>query len=908
MSSSTGLHKTPSLLKSNSSDYSLSLKRWFDSAADGLISEIDYIMANYNVSIDIQDHRGNNIVCIAAENNQLELLKHVHSKYKANLHHCNLNGSNALHKAALKQHIEIIQWLLMQGVQIDVTSSKSYTALHKCAFKGLSDVCEHLIQAGANINANTKRLDSALTLAAFNGHTNVVKLLITKKANINHANVDGETALITAAKNGNYRGCRGVVETLINLGAELELTDNSNNTALSHALKRGYSKIVELIRPAMKQKYLGTVIYYFEGSEAEKYKILNSDNSSFPAICSAILEQEKHNASGSDQHFSVGKQKYYYLNGHEYQFYFLDQDNCWLSLNNAEKLNIATDFNPKKISVKIRKLQANLHNNPSLLRSNSSNSSLLNDNNNAQLPMPPIHTDNSTSPDSLPSLHPSLSAQNSLSDTLDHVYVDFPISAAEFPERARTAALTSAAAQIANNNNSNHPHFKRTLSTTNNIPLPSLGLVSPAAATHTNLAQFDNHNEIQLTLQKSLSTHNNNSSSHNNAEYKVLNSSDIDSLQVNPTSNSGNSSLNPVTSYRLASHPSSNSSIGSSSSFSSSSNNLSVISPDSVRIIEPLAQGYTSTTSLGEYNNELVVVKKPHNQSIGPQQWKELTISMQIAPHTNVLRFIGIIAEPNNFCILTQYMAGGSVISAIKSGKLIHLQQILHIAIDCARGLNHLHNVCKVIHRDIAARNVLLDNSLNHAVIADFGLSRRLNVNNTGSNTDSYNYSYEMMSESALPLPWLSPEAISSRQFTPQGDCYSFAIFLYEMLSLGLLPFNTNIPQYDLLIAQGKLKPNLSQLKFDIPNELKLLIEACWQFQPSKRPNITSILDRLIQIQKQLQAKGSSSSNNLKSDVSSHHAEAVAQIAQLQMLAEQHAAAAQASKPFEYTIPAPKLW
>lgn len=64
----------------------------------------------------------------------------------------------------------------------------------------------------------------------------------------------------------------------------------------------------------------------------------------------------------------------------------------------------------------------------------------------------------------------------------------------------------------------------------------------------------------------------------------------------------------------------------------------------------------------------------------------------------------------------------------------------------------------KFVHRDIAARNVLVS-SPNCIKLADFGLSRWVE-----------DQSYYHSSKGMLPIKWMAPESINFRRFTTASD------------------------------------------------------------------------------------------------------------------------------------------
>jgi hypothetical protein len=90
--------------------------------------------------------------------------------------------------------------------------------------------------------------------------------------------------------------------------------------------------------------------------------------------------------------------------------------------------------------------------------------------------------------------------------------------------------------------------------------------------------------------------------------------------------------------------------------------------------------------------------------------------------------------------------------------------------------LKHLHSE-GVIHRDVAARNVLVDAHL-HVRVADFGFARLKEAGRSGG-AGGYTAS------DVGPVKWSAPEAIRRRRYSEASDVFSFGVLLYEMVAQG---------------------------------------------------------------------------------------------------------------------------
>eukprot|EP00494_Astrolonche_serrata_P028037 UN28302 len=83
-----------------------------------------------------------------------------------------------------------------------------------------------------------------------------------------------------------------------------------------------------------------------------------------------------------------------------------------------------------------------------------------------------------------------------------------------------------------------------------------------------------------------------------------------------------------------------------------------------------------------------------------------------------------------------------------------------------ARGIYWAHQ-CDILHRDIAARNLLIDRKKWEVVVCDFGLSVS-DLMDTESREQHLTF----------PIPWTAPEILTDKQFSFKSDVYSFGMLI----------------------------------------------------------------------------------------------------------------------------------
>ncbi|OXA52829.1 Vascular endothelial growth factor receptor 3 [Folsomia candida] len=157
----------------------------------------------------------------------------------------------------------------------------------------------------------------------------------------------------------------------------------------------------------------------------------------------------------------------------------------------------------------------------------------------------------------------------------------------------------------------------------------------------------------------------------------------------------------------------------------------------------------------------------------------------------------------------------------------IGIDTLLKFSREIACGMEYLASR-KVIHGDLAARNVLLTDQL-YAKIGDFGLSRQL-----------YEYAnYVKKQQAPLPWRWMAIESLCDMEFSHKSDVWAFGITLFEVFSLGEIPYpGTNWTEdFVRKLRQGNRPPKPDLADDAIYN---MLIE-CWRYVPADRPTFTEL-------------------------------------------------------------------
>ncbi|XP_017776898.1 PREDICTED: focal adhesion kinase 1 isoform X5 [Nicrophorus vespilloides] len=215
------------------------------------------------------------------------------------------------------------------------------------------------------------------------------------------------------------------------------------------------------------------------------------------------------------------------------------------------------------------------------------------------------------------------------------------------------------------------------------------------------------------------------------------------------------------------------------------------------------------------------------------EKFLEEAYIMQKFDHPHIIKLIGVCSE-SPVWIVMELAKLGELRAYLQNNKSrLELDTLLLYTFQLSTALSYLESK-KYVHRDIAARNVLVS-SPSCVKLADFGLSRSMGDDQ----------SYYKASKGKLPIKWMSPESINFRRFTTASDVWMFGVCMWEVLMLGVKPFQ-GVKNNDVInkIENGErlaLPPNC-------PPRLYSLMSLCWSYEPSKRPMFKEIKELLQEI------------------------------------------------------------
>nr|POF11808.1 brassinosteroid insensitive 1-associated receptor kinase 1 [Quercus suber] len=254
-------------------------------------------------------------------------------------------------------------------------------------------------------------------------------------------------------------------------------------------------------------------------------------------------------------------------------------------------------------------------------------------------------------------------------------------------------------------------------------------------------------------------------------------------------------------------------------------------------------------------DGSLVAVKrlKEERTQGGELQFQTEVEMISMAVHRNLLRLRGFCMTPTERLLVYPFMVNGSVASCLRerpeSQSALDWPVRKRIALGSARGLAYLHDHCdpKIIHRDVKAANILLDEEF-EAVVGDFGLAKLMDYKDTHVTTAVRG-----------TIGHIAPEYLSTGKSSEKTDVFGYGVMLLELITgqrafdLARLANDDDVMLLDWV--KGLLKDKKLEALVDadmeghyVEEEVEELIQVallCTQGAPMERPKMSEVVRML---------------------------------------------------------------
>ncbi|XP_061168936.1 uncharacterized protein LOC133178201 [Saccostrea echinata] len=204
----------------------------------------------------------------------------------------------------------------------------------------------------------------------------------------------------------------------------------------------------------------------------------------------------------------------------------------------------------------------------------------------------------------------------------------------------------------------------------------------------------------------------------------------------------------------------------------------------------------------------------------------------EVGEHPNIIHFIGSVIDNDAFgpYMVFEYCTRGQLRDWLLQQKNESTEEIVEllyrIVYGISKGMYYLETK-KIVHRRLAARNVLLSEELEPQIYG-FGPEpqQQQSTEDDGGGTSE--------EKERIPVKWTAPECfVSMKTASTKSDVWSFGVVLWEVFSLGETPY----PGIRSRDVQAQVRNGHRMNRPEFANDFYYgIMRSCWNTKPRRRP------------------------------------------------------------------------
>ncbi|XP_028931256.1 serine/threonine-protein kinase SIK2 [Ornithorhynchus anatinus] len=201
--------------------------------------------------------------------------------------------------------------------------------------------------------------------------------------------------------------------------------------------------------------------------------------------------------------------------------------------------------------------------------------------------------------------------------------------------------------------------------------------------------------------------------------------------------------------------------------------------------------------------------------------YREVQI-MKMLDHPHIIKLYQVMETKSMLYLVTEYAKNGEIFDYLANHGRLNEPEARRKFWQILSAVDYCHSQ-KIVHRDLKAENLLLDNNMN-IKIADFGFG-------------NFFKSGEPLATWCGSPPYAAPEVFEGQQYEgPQLDIWSMGVVLY-VLVCGALPFDgPTLPILRQRVLEGRFR-----IPYFMSEECEHLIRRMLVLDPSRRLTIAQI-------------------------------------------------------------------